>query len=1051
MSVSSFGLGIVLNFVDNASSGMNNATQTFLNMQNTIQGAARVTNTAMQQIASGTVLNTLGTSLTNFGSSMVGVVSGLMNNVKQVGSDFQLFKVTLGQLYGSATEAENQISKLLDFSVKSPFEVTDVKDMLVVLKSQGIEAFDSIKGSITGTEQETLQWINDLMAFKPDVPMARWKKALQNYIGSGNQRSLREVLDMGKVEEIIGHDIGKTTEERLNDLIEIVEKKNLTGLTDAMFGTMQQNISNIGDYFTMLYKGIGDAGVFDNLAQITGIVSKTLADFDNQSGKLPQIAQIIADSFNMILEPVVALTQKLADLLSSFLDFAIAHPALAKLAIVMFSVAGAATVALGWILRLSGSFLMLAGSIKLLGGIKTVMSTIGTGFSVLGGKLLALLPLGILLYQAWKNNFLGIQDHISNFSKKLGLVWDYFKQGYFTDEQYNLAQQLGILEAIEKIEILQYYWDYFKTGFAKGWDKTFEAFFKAIETGLKRIDTVLKNLGIDSGLSKVIELLGKSFEELFRVGKENDFENLGETFGEIAAGAIILLGTMKALSGVFKLFKGVASIFKGIGTAISWISKALGFLKLGKLFGTIGGWIAKLGPLFAKLGGWISAAASAIWTGITAIATALGVSVGWVVAAIVAIIAAVVALIVFWDEVCYFFTNTVPNAFKTAASAIGNFFSGIWDMIINSSFMQSVISIVSTIIGVFSSIGNVIGQVFMLIYQVVAGVIGTIVSVISAAFQIVWSVIVGVFNVIVSVITGIVNVISAIVGFIGAIFRTAFYAILWIVMTVWNGIKAGLQAVWNFIQPVVNAIASAFSAAWGVIQSVWSVITGFFSGLMSSVWGIISPILTNIQNAFNTAASYVKSAWQTVSSFFSGIFSAISGFASSAASAISGAFNSAAAAVKSVFDWISNAISKAGDFVNGIGSKIKSVIPGFATGVESFVGGLAVINEQGGELVDLPKGTRVIPHDESIKESLNEGIRLGARAMSAFNSVNSNGTPVSSATSKTSSNDNRVIFSKGSIVITTVGATQAEMEKAAEFIMKYIERRQKLRSLAVRV
>lgn len=1023
MSVSSFGLGIVLNFVDNASSGMNNATQTFLNMQNTIQGAARVTNTAMQQIASGTVLNTLGTSLTNFGSSMVGVVSGLMNNVKQVGSDFQLFKVTLSQLYGGATEAENQISKLLDFSVKSPFEVTDVKDMLVVLKSQGIEAFDSIKGSITGTEQETLQWINDLMAFKPDVPMSRWKKALQNYIGSGNQRSLREVLDMGKVEEIIGHDIGKTTEERLNDLIEIVEKKNLTGLTDAMFGTMQQNISNIGDYFTMLYKSIGDAGVFDNLAQITGIVSKTLAEFDNQSGKLPQIAQIIADAFNMILEPVVALTQKLADLLSSFLDFAIAHPALAKLAIVMFSVAGAATVALGWILRLSGSFLMLAGSIKLLGGIKTVMSTIGTGFSVLGGKLLALLPLGILLYQAWKNNFLGIQDHVSNFSKKLGLVWDYFKQGYFTDEQYNLAQQLGILDAIERIAVLQYYWNYFKSGFAKGWDKAFESFFKAIETGLTQIDTVLKNLGIDSGLSKVIELLGQSFEVLFAPGKEKNFENIGETFGEIAAGAIILIGTLKALSGVFKLFKSVAKIFMSIGKAFSFMSKALGLTKVWSMLVTA---VKAVGSVFTWLG-------SAIWTGITAIATALGVSVGWVVVAIVAIIAAVALLIVYWDEVCNFFTTTVPNAFKTAVTAIGEFFKNIYTAFMNNPIVQSILGFIKGVISVITSIVKVIAQVFMTILTVVGGIIGTIISIFVGAGKIIWSVISGVFNVIVSIITGVVSVIASIVGFIGALFRTAFYAILFVVMTVWNFIKSGLQTVWSFIQPIVSAIG------------------GFFSNVFNTIMGVVNTVLTAIGGFFSNVANIVKGIWQPMISFFSGVFSAIGGFATTVANTITSVFNGVANAVKSVFDWISKAIQKGKDFLNGIGDKIKAVVPGFATGVESFVGGLAVINEQGGELVDLPKGTRVIPHDESIKESLNEGIRLGARAMSAFNSVNSNGTPVSSATSKTSSNDNRVIFSKGSIVITTVGATQAEMEKAAEFIMKYIERKQKLRSLAVRV
>ncbi len=39
---------------------------------------------------------------------------------------------------------------------------------------------------------------------------------------------------------------------------------------------------------------------------------------------------------------------------------------------------------------------------------------------------------------------------------------------------------------------------------------------------------------------------------------------------------------------------------------------------------------------------------------------------------------------------------------------------------------------------------------------------------------------------------------------------------------------------------------------------------------------------------------------------------------------------------------------------------------GFATGTDSAPGGLARVNEQGGEILNLPKGTQVIPHDVSM-------------------------------------------------------------------------------------
>ena len=51
--------------------------------------------------------------------------------------------------------------------------------------------------------------------------------------------------------------------------------------------------------------------------------------------------------------------------------------------------------------------------------------------------------------------------------------------------------------------------------------------------------------------------------------------------------------------------------------------------------------------------------------------------------------------------------------------------------------------------------------------------------------------------------------------------------------------------------------------------------------------------------------------------------------------------------------------------ISGFGTAFK--IPGFATGTSSAPGGLARINEFGGEIVNLPKGAQVIPHDISMQ------------------------------------------------------------------------------------
>lgn len=67
--------------------------------------------------------------------------------------------------------------------------------------------------------------------------------------------------------------------------------------------------------------------------------------------------------------------------------------------------------------------------------------------------------------------------------------------------------------------------------------------------------------------------------------------------------------------------------------------------------------------------------------------------------------------------------------------------------------------------------------------------------------------------------------------------------------------------------------------------------------------------------------------------------------------------------------------------------------PGFAGGTDDAPGGLAMINEGGrGEIVDLPNGARVIPHDVSMKMAANSNgggdVNIGDTHLNIYGSVN---------------------------------------------------------------
>ena len=44
-----------------------------------------------------------------------------------------------------------------------------------------------------------------------------------------------------------------------------------------------------------------------------------------------------------------------------------------------------------------------------------------------------------------------------------------------------------------------------------------------------------------------------------------------------------------------------------------------------------------------------------------------------------------------------------------------------------------------------------------------------------------------------------------------------------------------------------------------------------------------------------------------------------------------------------------------------------------ASGTDNWRGGLTYVHEQGGELMNLPNGTQIIPHDESLKQMYSKG------------------------------------------------------------------------------
>ena len=139
---------------------------------------------------------------------------------------------------------------------------------------------------------------------------------------------------------------------------------------------------------------------------------------------------------------------------------------------------------------------------------------------------------------------------------------------------------------------------------------------------------------------------------------------------------------------------------------------------------------------------------------------------------------------------------------------------------------------------------------------------------------------------------------------------------------------------------------------------------------MRSVWSIALLILN-----FDKVKAIAKTVIDAVVSFVTGLKDAFVQLATEIKDGIVGAFTFVKNKVKGVFDWFKEKIDWIKDGFRNIGSAISGFFggggggtTGHATGTPYFPGGPTRINEGGrGEIVDLPNGTRIIPHDVAKK------------------------------------------------------------------------------------
>lgn len=365
---------------------------------------------------------------------------------------------------------------------------------------------------------------------------------------------------------------------------------------------------------------------------------------------------------------------------------------------------------------------------------------------------------------------------------------------------------------------------------------------------------------------------------------------------------------------------------------------------------------------------------------------------------IIAAVAALAGALIVAYNTSETFRNAVNNLFSKIAESVGPIieqaigaFSGLSEVISNTLgialanlapvlarfadfFSQMVVAIAPLIAQLVGSLAPVIATIVTVLMNIVQSImpaLTAVLNVIMAVLEAVGPVVMNILSIVIDVISAAMQYISLIISFIGACINT-IVAIISPIVAVIGGIMA----------LIIDAIGKALSFITGVIATVvdlivgtWTKVTNYIIDAINKVSGVISTISSVVGTVFNGIYTVCTSVMDKVDAVIRGVFDNIrssweglTGFVDNIFHGVEGAVNDLVSQVKGFVNGVIGGINAAVGLINKIPGVTISEIPYLARGTDNFKGGFARINEGGrGELVMLPDGTQVIPHDVSMK------------------------------------------------------------------------------------
>ncbi len=585
-----FGLGILLSFQDNASSGIERVQGALGALKQHIEQMNSSASDSIGRLDSmASALGVIGGLATGAGMAITGAFGGVIKKTMEMSSGFEQNITALTQLYGSADVAKKKFLDFEKMSAATPLGMQAIQSAATRMKTVGIDAEKMFEVMVDGKKKmrPVLEILGDLAAIRPD-------KGLENVIREGiefvegNARPIRMSFGLN-VKEKLGEGLANSAEGRLEQLVRMIEKSGYTGMLDRTNDQWATIMQNLGDNFDLLmyYVGIG-SGLFEDIKKPFKELFTILRDIVGEQADMEIIGGAIADGLRIVIAPLISVLHGLNQLVKVVAQFTKDHPKLVSMGIAIAGISGQLLALFGIITLVTATWIKLNiawnSANSALGFVRQGLTLLRANFVSLLGSMLPIVVVAGLLYYAWSRNLFGIRSFITGglqyLANVISIVVEAFsnldsehKRFRLSIRNAKLAEEMGILDFVIGLMTAIDYVITFFNGIKNGIDVA----VKEVTLATAKFDAFL-NIFKDTPLERFAESIREMFSFKLDDSLSSQVSFIGYQIGRWGGYILSAVAGMKLVSLAASSVAGILLRFTGSSPSVFSLGEAFSIL-----------------------------------------------------------------------------------------------------------------------------------------------------------------------------------------------------------------------------------------------------------------------------------------------------------------------------------------------------------------------------------------------------------------------------------------------------------------------------------------